>query len=210
MNQAAGSSRSPNPRGSVFGPSGRCRPLLPSGFVLIASLLLTTYLVAQDARPTPTQVEAAYLFNFGKFARWQSEKNATPDSFGICVLGRDPFGAVLDATVAGESIGGKHITVGKFSRIQEASGCSVLYISSSEEARLGPILAAAQRQSLLTVSDIPHFVERGGIIGLVTQQSKIRFEVNRTVAQQSNLVLSSELLKIATRVIDQPIPVGQP
>jgi len=94
--------------------------------------------------------------------------------------------------------------------MQEASDCSVLYISSSEEAHLGPILAAAQRLSLLTVSDIPHFAERGGIIGLVTQQNKIRFEVNRTVAAQSNLVLSSELLKIATRVIDKPSPVSQP
>jgi hypothetical protein len=185
--------------------------LLPScALVLITSLFPATHLHAQDARPTPTQVEAAYLFNFGKFVRGQTERTAHSDSFGICVLGKDPFGAVLDSTVAGESIGGKHIAVGKLSRMQDASDCSVLYISSSEEPHLGPILIAAQRLSLLTVSDIPHFAERGGIIGLVTQQSKIRFEVNRAAAEQSNLVLSSELLKIATRVIDKPIPVSQP
>ncbi len=188
----------------------RSHPFVPWALVLIILLSPTTHLNAQAARPTPIQVEAAYLFNFGKFVRWPIEKNPSSDSFGICILGKDPFGAVLDSTVAGERIGGKHITVGKLSRMQEASDCSVLYISSSEEDRLGSVLAAAQRLSLLTVSDIPHFAERGGIIGLVAQQNKIRFEVNRTVAEQSNLALSSELLKIATRVIDNPIPVSHP
>jgi len=197
-------------RPSIRRPFWRCRSLVPCALVLITLLSPATHLHAQDARPTPTQVKAAYLFNFGKFVRRQTEGTAPSDSFGICVLGKDPFGTVLDSTVAGEHIGGKHVTVGKLSRVQEASDCSVLYISPSEEGRLGPILASAQRLSLLTVSDIPHFAERGGIIGLVAQQNKIRFEVNRTVAEQSNLVLSSELLKIATRVIDKPIPVSQP
>jgi hypothetical protein len=209
---AAGSPRVPRlmVRNSIRLRSRRSHPFLLWALVLITWLPSTTPVHAQEARPTPTQVEAAYLFNFGKFVRWQIDRTAPSDSFGICVLGKDPFGAVLDSTVAGERIGGKHITVGKLSRMQEASDCSVLYISSSEEARLGPILASAQRLSLLTVSDIPHFAERGGIIGLVAQQSKIRFEVNRTVAEQSNLVLSSELLKIATRVIDKPVPVSHP
>jgi hypothetical protein len=161
---------------------------------------------SQSSGPTESQVKAAYLFNFGKFVRWQADKSATPDSFEICVFGKDPFGNVLDATVSGESIGGKKITITKPANIQETSTCSVLFISSSEDSRLAPILAAAQRSSVLTVSDIPHFVEHGGIIGLVAQQNKIRFEVNRLAAQQSQLSLSSELLKVAIKVIEKPVP----
>ena len=121
--------------------------------------------------------------------------------FEICVLGKDPFGTVLDVTVSGESIGGKKITIKKLANVQEATTCSVLFISSSEGSRLTPILEAAQRLRVLTVSDIPHFAERGGIIGFVTTQDKVRFEVNRLAAQQSQLSLSSELLKVAIRVI---------
>jgi len=47
------------------------------------------------------------------------------------------------------------------------------------------------------------FAEQGGVIGLVTQDEKVRFELNRGAAEQSDLVLSSELMKIASKVIDK-------
>jgi hypothetical protein len=82
-----------------------------------------------------------------------------------------------------------------------------LFISSSEEGRLPAILVEAQRMHVLTVSDMPHFAERGGIIGLVNQQGRVRFEVNLKMAEQTPLLLSSELLKVAIRVI-QSKPAG--
>jgi hypothetical protein len=144
-------------------------------------------------------VEAAYLFNFGKFVTWPSAHSA--DSFGICILGKDPFGEALDATVAGESIDHKQIKVLRISRLQEADACEILFVSSSEEAHLAVILSDAQRFHWLTVSDMKHFAERGGDIGMLRQENRVRFEVNRSAAEQSSLVLSSELLKVAARVI---------
>ncbi len=174
----------------------------PSTCLFAVLLLLSCYPQAQTPRPTESQVKAAYLYNFGKFVSWQSDQAASRTGFGICILGKDPFGAVLDSTVAGESIGGRAITVERLSRIQDAAGCSELYISPSEETRLGAILSAMQRVDVLTVSDIPNFAARGGMIGLVKQQDRIRFEVNRKVVEQHRLTLSSELLKVAARVIE--------
>jgi len=176
----------------------RHRLRITAFFILSALPLLSS---AQTPHPTEGQVKAAYLFNFGKFVTWQADQTGTRNVFEICILGKDPFGAVLDTTIAGESIGGRNITVGRLSRMQDASQCSELYISPSEESRLGEVLAATQRMDVLTVSDIPHFADRGGMIGLVKQQDRIRFEVNRKAAEQRGLVLSSELLKVATKVI---------
>ncbi|MGD0986239.1 MAG: YfiR family protein [Candidatus Sulfotelmatobacter sp.] len=166
-------------------------------------LLLATLLPAQEVRPTEFQVKAAYLYNFGKFVRWPAHPGGAPDSFNICILGKDPFGAVLDSTVAGESIDGKQIAVRRVATISPNAQCSVLFISSSEEGHLAAVLAAAQQSGLLTVSDMRNFAERGGAIGLLTAQGKIRFEVNRKAAEQSRLVLSSELLKVAVKVIEK-------
>lgn len=182
--------------------SGWCIPQCSVSGIFLAFLLslVPTFAIAQKA-PTESQVKAAYLFNFGKFARWQADR-PTSDVFEICILGKDPFGAVLDATVAGENIDGKKIIVNRLATIQEATHCSVLFVSSSEESRIGAILPVAQHLNLLTVSDVAHFADRGGIIGLVTQQGKVRFEVNRGAAAQADLALSSELLRVATRVIE--------
>jgi hypothetical protein len=156
--------------------------------------------------PTETQVKAAYLYNFGKFVTWKTNRVATFDSFEICLLGKDPFGAVLDSTVADEQIGGKKIVVRRISRIQEANSCRILFIASSEGKRLGAILTATRQLDVLTVSAMSDFAEQGGMIGFVMQIDRIRFEVNLGAAQQSHLALSSELLKVATRVIGKGAP----
>ncbi len=172
--------------------------------VFSIALVLSEFSSAQ-VHPTESQVKAAYLYNFGKFVRWQ-DQSPNAASIKICVLGKDPFGNVLDSTVAGESIDGRKIIVNRIVKVQDAATCNILYISSSEENRLSFILSSVRNFAPLTVSDIPNFVERGGIIQFVQQQGRIRFEVNLLAAQQSHVSLSSELLKVAVRVIDQAAP----
>jgi len=177
---------------------------LNQSIILIALFLLSTiYAPAEEPRPSESQVEAAYLYNFGKFVTWPADRPYS-EAFEICILGKDPFGLVLDSTVAGESIGNKKIEVKRLADLQQATSCSILFVSSSEESHLATISDVAQHLSLLTVSTIRHFAERGGTIGLVAQQDRIRFEVNLRAADQCHLVLSSELLKVATRVIEAP------
>jgi hypothetical protein len=81
-----------------------------------------------------------------------------------------------------------------------------LYISVSEGARLKEILVNLAKTSILTVSDLPQFLQRGGIIQFVTIGNKVRFEVNLSSAQNAGLTLSSDLLKVAVAVrkISQP------
>ena len=53
---------------------------------------------------------------------------------------------------------------------------------------------------VLLVSDMPGFVERGGMIQFVTEGNRVRFLVNLKAAQKAGLALSSELLKVAKSV----------
>ena len=83
---------------------------------------------------------------------------------------------------------------------EDALNCRVLYISSSEESRLKQVLMGLDKAGVLTVSDIPQFSQRGGMIQFVTAGNKIRFEVNLASAQEAGLTLSSDLLKVAATV----------
>lgn len=152
-------------------------------------------------KPTEYQVEAAYLYNFGRFVEWPAKATtAQTGAFTICVLGEDPFGQALDATLAGETIGSQKVAARRISSPQMSSDCRILFISSSETNRLDKITDALDKNAVLTVSDIPQFSQRRGMIQFVLEENRIRFEVNLTATQRAGLTLSSELLKVATVV----------
>lgn len=183
----------------------RKRGLAP---VLAAVVLSVTLATArpQAAHPTQYDVEAVYLFNFGKFVSWP-QKNTT--GFVICILGENPFGSALDRTISGENIAGRKVEDKRIARETDVAGCSILYISRSEEQHLPRIFSATRGLPLLTVSDIPDFAQRGGMIQFVVDNGKVRFQVNRAPAERSGLALSSELLKVAVRVTNSAGKEGQ-
>lgn len=55
---------------------------------------------------------------------------------------------------------------------------------------------------MLTVGDRARFARTGGMVGLVTVDNKIRFEVNLRMARASGLRIQAALLRLATEVIE--------
>lgn len=178
----------------------------PASLTLCVLVCLSYILVSssdcfpQQSPPTDSQVKAAYLYNFSRFVRWQESSAEGADSFAICVLGKSPFGNALSSIVAGETIGGKAIVTKNITSTQEAGSCGILFVSTSEEARLKQVMLAVRHSPALTVSDLPGFVNRGGMIEFVNQGGKIRFEVNVAPMKDAGLTVSSELLKVAIKV----------
>jgi hypothetical protein len=169
-------------------------------FVALA-LLLAAGARAQAPRANADQVQAAYLYNFGKFVKWPALAPANQSgSFTICVLDGDPFGGTLQSTLAGESVAGKPVVVKRLVKAQDAAACHILFIGSTQGKDLRGILAAVDEQSVLTVSDMPDFSKRGGMIQFVLEGDRIRFEINLEGAEKSRLVFPSELLKVAAAV----------
>jgi hypothetical protein len=165
------------------------------------AFLVTTGLLAQQPKPNEYQVKATYLYNFGRFVRWPGTIPAGKgDSFLVCVIGRDPFGSILDVTLAGEALDGKPVVLRRISKPQDARECRILFISSTEEKHLNEILTALDQSGVLTVSDMPGFTRRGGMIQFVLDGDRVRFEINLTSTEDARLTLSSELLKVAASV----------
>jgi hypothetical protein len=154
--------------------------------------------VAQRGKPEEYQVKAVYLYNFAKFIDWPPGSNKA-GTFTVCVLGRDPFGPILDETLAGDTIGGRKPIARRVASAGE-SQCEILYISSSEAGRVKQILATIDKPGVLTVSDLPDFATGGGMIQFVMKENKVRFEVNLAAAEKAGLNVSSQLLKVAAAV----------
>jgi hypothetical protein len=177
------------------------------GVLLLRTMAVVVWLLSAgpsalgQQKPSEYQVEAAYLYNFGRFVEWPAKgTTAQTSSFTICVLGKDPFGRALDATLAGETIGNQRVAARRISSPKMSTDCQILFISSSEANQLNKIIETLDKTAVLTVSDIPQFSQHRGMIQLVLEGSRIRFEVNLTATQRAGLTLSSELLKVATVV----------
>jgi hypothetical protein len=168
--------------------------------VLLWALLFFPYLHAQKTKPTDYQVKAAYLINFARFVEWPDKLGMLQASFTICIFGPDPFGRTLDTMLAGEKVAGRSVVAKRISTPQDSFDCRILFMSSAETGTINRVVDAANKQGVLTVSDMPHFANRGGMIQFVTDDKRVRFEVNLTAAQRAGVTLSSELLKVATLV----------
>jgi hypothetical protein len=163
-------------------------------------LLLVSFSVsAQLARPSEPELKAAFVYNFIKFTEWPAEKMTNKgEPFVIGVLGKDPFGTVLDKVIEGESFHQKPIVVRRFSHMGEsASNSQVLFISASEESNLAAILKLIEGKAILTVSEIENFAHRGGVIKLAKESNKLAFEINVDAAKHAGLAMNAQLLRLA-------------
>jgi hypothetical protein len=183
--------------------------VLKTNVVCLCGRLLPIYialscLAQPPASMSPSDVEAAYLYNFGKFVRYPALQVQDTASFSICILGEDGFGGTLDSLVANESIEGRKIAVRRLASASAANNCQIVFIAPSEETRLAKDLAAFEKRPVLTVSNLPGFLEHGGMIQFLLQNNRVRFAVNLAATEQNSLALSSELLKVAVRVDAKP------
>lgn len=146
-------------------------------------------------------VKAAYVYNFTKFVEWVTEEGQQDSTqpFIICILGDDPIGNALDR-IPSLQAPGRPIRVLHARTSEDIPLCHILYVGTSEEPLLPRILAKVECASVLTVSDIPRFAERGGMIGFVQDRNRVRIEINALRIRTAGLVLSSKLLEIACLV----------
>jgi hypothetical protein len=183
------------------------RWLVPIVAIVTGPAFFCSFATGQQSKPGEYQVKAVYLYNFGRFIQWP--ESATKDeSFVICVLGEDPFGPVLDATLAGEAIENRKLIARRIANPRDAGACRILYISSSEARHIKEILIPLGKSAVLTVSDMPDFTSDGGMIQFVVTEKKVRFQVNLTAAEKAGLTFSSQLLKVATDIKKDSVDNG--
>jgi hypothetical protein len=151
-------------------------------------------------RPGEYEVKAAFLYNFAKFVKWPDEA-ATGATFVIGVLGDDPFGPALEKTLHGKTVLDKTVEVRRFASPEAARDARIVFVAASEKNRLKEILKTLAGSAVLTVGDMDGFADRGGMIAFQLRDEAVRFDINLEVVEHANLKMSSQLIRLAQRVI---------
>ncbi len=179
------------------------------GAIIVPAVFLTA--AQQEGwaqRPTRDEVQAAYLYNFGKFVRWPQGVDHGP--IVLCVAEADSFGLTVSRLVTGEEIGGRPVQERNLDTPDGVGACSILFVGATGRDREESFLAAAKAKPILTVGDSPDFLALGGAVQFVLVGDHVRFSVNLDACSRHRMNLSSELLKVAVTVTGNPGTGGAP
>ena len=69
------------------------------------AIALSGFASAESQGSLERAIKATYLYKFGPFVEWPNGAFSSPVApLNICIVGNDPFGAILDQAVAGQRV----------------------------------------------------------------------------------------------------------
>lgn len=169
---------------------------------IAASLVLPLPASAWDRLAEPASeddVKAAFVVNFLRFASWPA--SAAQGPFQICAATDGPLYQSLTRLASVKTVIGRPVQVSTVTA-DDLQRCHILLLESLTSRRLSSWIRTAEGHALLTVSDIPHFLESGGMFQLVLDNQRIAFDIRLDSIRRSGLQVSSSLLRLARNLKD--------
>jgi len=161
------------------------------------------------------QVKAVFLTNFVRFVNWPETKlPEKKEPWIIGIVGEDPFGEAL-RIVDRKIVKGCKLVVRRFKRgtgppqsrfypdLAQIGTCHVVFVARSEKPHLSHLLPMLESHAVLTVGEGDGFLESGGMIAFVGDQTKGQFEVHLKNARKAHLDIQAQLLRLARNVKGQ-------
>lgn len=193
---------------SPFNPGGAWRPrVLMCVRRLTIAVIGALTLIAAGGISTGAQAQslgeddakAAFVLKLVNFVQWPS--NSTNDLV-IGFIGADSTSDALQRQAAGKSVNGRKVVVRRLGLDGDLKACHVIFLGDSERKNTPSVLERVRGTSVLTVGEYEGFGQHGGIVNLMLNDGRIRFEVNPHAAERAHLQISSRLLSLATIVGD--------
>lgn len=171
--------------------------------LLLILLCLPCPAPAQEAaKANPITVEAAFLRNFARYVTWPSHAFTSDRSpWRVCVLGGDPFGAILANTFQGRTEQGRSFEFFWAENIDDLPPCHIVFMAYKDAAKRRAALAALAKRPVLTVGDTPGFLQEGGIVGFHVSD-RVEISVNLDQARSASLKIQTKMLEVTREVVE--------
>jgi hypothetical protein len=168
-------------------------------------LLASSPARAQMTVPLEYRTKAYFLAQFPRFIDWPDAAFPSAQApFLICILGESSFGHTLAEFTRGNAAQRRHVEVISVRLGQDVRACQILFVTQSKRKQYVKVLEAVQGSSVLTVGETPDFIDAGGAVGLSFEHETLHFEVNLGAANRALLKISSGMLALARRVLNNP------
>ncbi|RVU07880.1 YfiR family protein [Novosphingobium umbonatum] len=163
--------------------------------VLLAALLTVIWASPADAADGQA-ARVDRIYNLLRFVSWPHVKPVRR----VCLYRNDPMAGSM-VVLAGQNLGDDVLEVVLMGQAATArSDCDIVYVGGAHSGGANGALVAGAGQVL--VGEGVGFAESGGTVGLFADNGKIRFAINAKAARQSGIRFSSQVLKLAARVVN--------
>jgi hypothetical protein len=120
----------------------------------------------------------------------------------IGIVGNSPVGDELSKLVESKNVLGRELQIKTFQATDNLRGCNILFISDSEKKHLPAILTGLRGSSVMTVADMEHFIDAGGMVQFVVEDARVRISIDVGATGRAHLKVSSKLLALARAVTE--------
>lgn len=160
---------------------------------LAAIVLLLTSVPQARASDNQGNVKAVIIFNILRFASFPN----THHVLRLCTRDSEAIARNLMA-LNGRSLGQRQLDVVFVSSWNDnMDSCDVIYAGSTAAEALPRL-----RRGQITIGDGPSFIDHDGTVGLIKFGGQTRFAINAHAARQVGVRFSSQLMRLAARVIN--------
>ncbi len=150
----------------------------------------------------PYRVKAAFLRNFAHYVTWPDEAFSGSDSpWCIGILGRDPFGEILEKTFEGRSEQGRAFEIFRADTPDELPPCQIIFIAYRDAAQRHSVLDKLKNRPVLTVGDAPEFLREGGVIGFKVVD-RVSMGINLDQARAAALKIQTRMLEVSSDILE--------
>ncbi len=165
----------------------------------IAGLLSLPLKSIAQVKASPENVLASFIYNFTAYLNWPEESQN--NDFKIIVLGNDEIMSPLQYIGSKRTIQGRPIVVKKAVTFDEIEDCEMLFIGADAVSSIEKLKGSNKTESTVIITDCKDCLRNGIGINFVNEEDKIRFEINKSALESKNIRISSQLLKLAVKVI---------
>ena len=154
------------------------------------------------AQASEEAVKAAFLPKFVRYIAFPAGSQPPAGApYYLCIIGRDPFGTLIDRAAATETIDGHPIAVRRFANTdpQAVAGCNLAFVAGANEAATAKMIETLRRQPTLTITDA-HWGRARGMIHFLVVEGRVRFQIDEAEASARGISISSRLLALAVDV----------
>lgn len=166
---------------------------------LLGSLGLRAPVQAELSREA--RIQTVLVMRLLKFVEWPGDKSGSGEPLNICAWGDSATATGLQS-LQGQSVREREIRVRKLASgaPPDTRGCQVLFVADGVRDVTPALLYGSGNPALLTISDMPDFNRRGGMVSLIRQDNRVSFDIYLRYARENGLQIGAPLLQLARSV----------